>query len=106
MIATDVDGLEEGPYAYYIPYELSRFASEIHVDVEEILLVFIGVHVAAVIFYLIYKKDNLITPMLKGMREVPDQTLHSEPELTSIWKSLSIMAAAFALTFSAFFYFG
>jgi hypothetical protein len=37
----------------------------------DLLLAFVGLHVAAVLFYLAYKRDNLIAAMIHGYKPAP-----------------------------------
>ena len=83
LIAADVDGLVEGPFAYYVTYELSRWASDIHVQHEQWVLILIIVHLLANAFYYFYKKDNLIHPMISGSKSVPQHLSVSRPELAT-----------------------
>ncbi len=106
LIAADVDGLVEGPYAYYVSYELSRFASEIHVDNERLLLAIIIAHVCANAFYYLYKKDDLISPMITGVRNVPGDRSVSEPRHVATWKSLAVALAAAVATATAYWLYG
>ncbi len=106
LVAVDIDGLIEGPYAFYVSYELSRFASEVHLDSERWLLALIIAHVLANAFYLFYKKDNLILPMIKGFREVPQSVAVDEPSHAATWKSLSILFAAMAAAAAGYLIYG
>ena len=83
LVAADVDGLVEGPFAYYVTYELSRWASEIHVQHEQWVLILIIVHLLANAFYYFYKKDNLIHPMISGAKLIPQDLNVSRPELAT-----------------------
>lgn len=68
LFATDTDGLESGPLSRYVSYEFSRAAGELHEDAFNILLLLIILHVAAIAFYLVGKRINLIGPMVTGSR--------------------------------------
>lgn len=68
LFASDTDGLESGPLSRYISYELSKDAGDLHEDFFNILLALIGLHIAAIVFYLIIKRTNLIGPMVTGKR--------------------------------------
>lgn len=70
LFAVDVDGIESGPLSHLISFEAGRACAELHEDVFNVLLAFIGLHVAAVLFYLLYKRDNLIAAMIHGKRKV------------------------------------
>lgn len=69
LFATDTDGLESGPLSRYVSYEFSRAAADLHEDAFDILLWLIVLHVAAIAFYLIVKRINLIGPMITGARK-------------------------------------
>jgi cytochrome b len=66
LIAQDVDGLFSGPLNHLVTYETGDAAREWHEQLFDVLLIFVGVHVAAILFYLIVRRDNLIGPMLSG----------------------------------------
>ena len=54
LFAVDVDGLESGPLATLVSFEAGRQAAEIHEVSFNILLGLIGLHVAAIVTYLIF----------------------------------------------------
>ena len=60
------DILSEGPLASLVSYETSGLLTSIHHQVFDVLLGFIGLHIAAVLFYR-FKGINLISPMLTGV---------------------------------------
>lgn len=66
LIAEDVDGLDSGPLAHLVSYDVGRWAAKTHETIFDILVIIIGIHIAAAFFYLFYKKTNLITPMITG----------------------------------------
>ena len=66
MFAVDVDGIESGPLSRWVSFETGRSAAHAHSVLFNILLGLIALHVAAVVFYLVYKRTNLIAPMLPG----------------------------------------
>lgn len=68
LVAVDVDGLESGPLSYLVSFEIGRLASRLHAQTFDILLALICLHVAAVAFHMLYKRDNLVMPMLSGLR--------------------------------------
>lgn len=71
LFAVDVDGIESGPLSHLVSFDAGRACAELHEDLFDVLLVFIALHVAAVLFYLIYKRDNLIAAMIHGHRNHP-----------------------------------
>ena len=68
LFAVDVDGIESGPLSTYVSFETGRVAAGWHDTLFDVLLWVIGLHIAAVLFYLLYKKENLAGAMLHGMR--------------------------------------
>ena len=72
LFASDVDGLESGPLAIFVTFEQSETATEIHEMAFNIVLALVAVHVLAILFYLVWKRQNLIRPMLTGRRMVEE----------------------------------
>jgi cytochrome b len=68
LFAVDVDGLYSGPLSLYVSFKQGRQLAHMHYDWFNILLWVIGLHLAAVIFYFLYKRQNLVGPMISGKR--------------------------------------
>ena len=66
LFATDEDGLAPAPLSHLVSYDSARILTERHEQVFWILVGFIGLHVSAILFYLLVKRDNLVTPMITG----------------------------------------
>jgi len=69
LFASDTDGLESGPLSPYVSYEFAKDAGDLHEDAFNILLILIGLHIAAIVFYLLVKRINLVGPMITGSRK-------------------------------------
>ena len=67
LVAVDVDGLESGPLSHLVSFETGRTCAELHATSFDVLLVMIAIHLLAVLFYLFYRRENLITPMITGV---------------------------------------
>ena len=67
----------QGPLYELIGKNLSDTVTGIHRQLINLLLVLIGLHLAAIAFYAIARKDNLVKPMLSGWKEVKSTTLES-----------------------------
>ena len=65
LISSDEDGLVEGPLAPLVSYATSDWAVDLHEDLFNVLLAFIGLHLAAILFYRLRGK-GLIGPMVTG----------------------------------------
>jgi cytochrome b len=94
LFAVDVDGLESGPLSHLVSFDAGRLCAEWHELTFRALQALVVVHVAAVIFYVVYKRQNLIGPMITGRRAfAADPGLRFAP-----WWSLAIGAVvAFGL---------
>ena len=64
-------GGTKGPLSHVVSYEAARNASGVHAVTVDILLVLVAFHVAAVGFHWLYKRDNLILPMVTGRKRLP-----------------------------------
>jgi cytochrome b len=69
LFAVDVDGIESGPWSSHVSFAAGRACAKLHHQVFNVLLVLIAVHVVAVLFYVLVKKQNLIAAMFHGKRE-------------------------------------
>ncbi|WP_281176486.1 cytochrome b/b6 domain-containing protein [Phenylobacterium immobile] len=89
LFAVDVDGFESGPLSYLVSFEQGRVAAKIHGVNFTILQILAALHVAAIIFYLVYKRTNLIGPMISGRR-----AFDAEPHLSFVrWPRVVLVAA-------------
>ncbi|WP_374569638.1 cytochrome b/b6 domain-containing protein [Phenylobacterium sp.] len=68
LFAVDVDGLESGPLSTFVDFDTGRVFAELHETSFNILVVLIGLHLAAIAYYLVYKRENLVRPMVTGWR--------------------------------------
>lgn len=68
LFVSDVDGLESGPLSHLVSFSTSRTLAGIHDIVFNVILALAGLHIAAILFYLLVKRDNLIVAMLSGHR--------------------------------------
>jgi cytochrome b len=66
LFATDTDGLESGPLSYLVTFDQSRVAAKIHGVSFNLLLWLTGFHVLAILYYLVVRRRNLVTPMITG----------------------------------------
>lgn len=69
LFSVDVDGIESGPLSLYVSFEAGRVAAKWHDRVFGVLQWVILLHVVAVLFYVLVKKQNLIGAMFTGRRD-------------------------------------
>ncbi|MBW8815643.1 MAG: cytochrome b/b6 domain-containing protein [Caulobacterales bacterium] len=68
LFAVDVDGIESGPLSDRVSFETGRRLAELHEQAFTALEALIALHVAAVLFYLVWKRTDLVGPMITGRR--------------------------------------
>lgn len=96
LFTQDVDGLESGPLTKYISYETADAMREWHELGFNLILAMVAVHIAAILFYLVVKRDNLVRPMITGRRAFPGS--QAAPVMAPLWRLL--LSAALAATFA------
>jgi cytochrome b len=72
LFSVDVDGLESGPLAVLISFDLGRELADLHELNFNILCALIVLHVAAILGYRFVLGDRLIKPMITGHRPNAD----------------------------------
>ena len=70
LFATDIDGLESGPLSHLVTFDTGRTLAEAHEVSFNVLLALIALHVVAILFYLLYERNDLVTAMLSGRKRV------------------------------------
>jgi cytochrome b len=97
LFASDEDGLMSGPFAGWVSEDMAETLTDLHADLFDYLLVLIGLHLAAILFYLLVKRDNLVGPMVGGRRRAPPGT---EPMVAaSLWRFLTAAGIAAAVVY-------
>jgi cytochrome b len=96
LIQTDDDGLVEGPLAPLVSYDVSDAAHELHEVTFNVLLVLIGLHVAAVLFYRFGLGKKLLIPMVTGRAQLDPSTEPMRPGKG--WVAIICLIAALGLT--------
>lgn len=74
LFAADDDWLRPGPLTGLIGEELAEDVAEWHEAAFNLLLAVIVLHLAAIAFYLLVKRKNLVAPMVTGIVEAPPET--------------------------------
>lgn len=68
---TSDDILSEGPLAHLVSAKTVALLSSVHRIGFNLLLAFVGLHLAAVAFYRFVKKDDMVEAMVTGLKTVP-----------------------------------
>jgi cytochrome b len=71
-LVSDDEIATQGPLVKFVSGSLSLFATSYHKHWgKAIIIALVFLHIAAILFYLFKKKQNLIIPMLKGDKNLP-----------------------------------
>lgn len=91
LFAND-DVMLEGPLAAQVSKDTSDLLTKVHHLSFNVLLVLVALHVAAAIFYLVIKRDNLIRPMITGRKALPE--IHADRRATTgrVWLAVMLLA--------------
>jgi cytochrome b len=81
----------EGPLYKLVGKTLSDKITGWHKFNEKIIYALVALHVAAILFYWLKKKENLVGPMLTGYKKVKDRVDEFEP--VSAWLALLLAGA-------------
>lgn len=94
LFAVDVDAIEAGPLSDRVDFDTGRRLAHWHHLSFTALEALVLLHLAAVGFYLIYKRSNLVGPMVTGRRRfAADPGLSFAP----LWRAVLAAAAAAAV---------
>jgi cytochrome b len=96
LINADNDGLYEGPLALSVSEDLVDRAHDLHELLFNLLLVFIAIHVAAVLFYRLFLGKKLVGPMISGRAALDPDVEPMTPGRGSV--ALLCLIAALGIT--------
>ena len=94
LFANNDDTSLEGPLAKWVSGNMSNLLTSIHRININILLALIAVHIGAVAYYLVYKKENLIGPMVHGRKHLPEALAAAERRIGGWGSALAVLAIA------------
>lgn len=96
LFASD-DIMASGPLNFLLSQTITGKLSTLHSLGFWLLLGMIALHLSGVFFYLFFKKDNLITPMITGIKYARDG--HPEPsvQIQSSWIALPVLIGSVLL---------
>lgn len=95
LFAVDVDGLESGPLSRHVDFDTGRAAADLHETMFNVLLGLIILHIAAIAFYHLIKRVDLIGPMVTGSRRAPSGAVMEIVSPAPLWRiGLGVVIAA------------
>ncbi|HEY2394755.1 MAG TPA: cytochrome b/b6 domain-containing protein [Rudaea sp.] len=88
----------DGPFVAQVSVKTVKLMTRLHHWNQNLLLILVGVHVAAVLLYLLLKHENLVGPMLSGRKHLPDDPFHRSMPLrfASVWLALTLFVLSLA----------
>lgn len=92
------DIMMEGPLVKWISKDTSDFISKVHEINFNVLLALVILHVGAVLFYRFVKRDDLITPMITGKKQVAGDSAGGEHRGAGLLVRAAFLWAACAVT--------
>jgi cytochrome b len=90
------DIMLEGPYAAMIGKEMSDLLTKLHKLNGDVILVLVGLHVAAVVFWSAIKKKTMIAPMFSGRKNATEPVQQIK---LPAWRAPLAMAAVAAMIY-------
>jgi len=96
LFAVDTDGVESGPLSWLVSFKLGRRAAHWHEDVFAILQALVALHVAAILYYALWKKQDLVAPMVTGYRRLSREAA-AGIRLVASWRALPGLLVATAI---------
>lgn len=102
LFATD-ELFAYGPLSDYVNEALARKFTLAHELSFIALVIFIALHISAVFLYLLFRKDNLIKPMISGKKPVNSYKDSNEASIAPLWLALicltiAVFVVAFIIT--------
>jgi len=105
LFTADTDtGMVNGPLALKVADKWVERATDFHVWWINILLILAAVHVAAVVLYLVWKRHNLIGPMITGRKRI-DQAVETGAPMPRLAFASGRLAMSVLLACAALVYF-
>jgi cytochrome b len=95
----DHSSLTGGPLSSRVPDAVWEAATRWHIRLFDILLMLIGLHIAANLLYLVWKRENLVAAMISGRKERKAFEDQPEARVESGVKALVCLVVAAVIVF-------
>ena len=93
LFAVDTDGLESGPLSHWVSFDAGRSVAELHEINFKLLQAMILLHIAAILFYQLVRRENLIAPMIGGAKRL-DAAPDSPPVMAPAGRAVLVALIA------------
>jgi len=98
LFVTD-EVLFDGPFFRAVSEETAHRLKQLHGINFNILLLLIGLHLAAITFYRFVKREDLVRPMLSGFKWVPIDSPAGDAPRVGSWRAPLVLACAAGIVF-------
>lgn len=105
LFATD-DIYTDGPLKYLVSDATSARLTTIHKYAVDVLLALVALHVLAILYYLVVKKDNLAGAMVTGSKSVGPSEAAGPAREASPWTALAVLAVSLAVVLGGLWAYG
>lgn len=96
----DDEIMTTGPLWKYVSDDVASIFGVIHATNALVLLTLICIHMGAILFYLVRKKENLIVPMFTGLKASPYTRVESLRPGQGILRALVVLIVCGTLTYA------
>lgn len=93
----DHDSIDGGPLASRISESLMATLTAWHIWLFYILLYVIIAHIAANVLYILWKRENLVTPMITGKKRAAPFEDETTAQIVPAWRALACFVLAVAI---------
>lgn len=93
LFAVNDDGGASGPLSQWVSYGTGRRFAHLHAFNFNLLLLLIGLHLAAIVFYRLFRGENLVSAMIHGYKS--HRTSGEAPYFVPPWRAILIAASIF-----------
>ncbi len=93
LILSDTDFVNSGPLSSLVGYETSFTADRVHGWCFTAIECLVALHVAVILFYRVRKRENLVWPMITGVKRLPAPPAFPL-RFAPAWRALALLALA------------
>ena len=93
LFAND-DIFTEGPLFAYVAKNTSDWLTRIHLFNQKAILFLVAVHLGAILFYLVVKRENLIYPMISGTKRWHEEVAPTQNQVGAATAAILFLSAA------------
>jgi cytochrome b len=95
LFASDEDGLNAGPLSHFVTFDQAVKLGRNHALIFNLILAMVALHVAAILFYALVRRRDLVRPMLHGRGDFEDgeELAAASPQRLALAIAVSVLAA-------------